>query len=129
MPINSQPTLNSRTSTGPGKAGELHSTLPLIDNEMVEIIREFHETLSKRLVAFQASFSDRNWQQLADHAHWLKGVGGTVGFDVVSSQAHALEQAVKAKAETSKIRSLLDAILESHAMIVLPDYLPNEELV
>jgi HPt (histidine-containing phosphotransfer) domain-containing protein len=40
--------------------------------------------------------SDRDMEALAKLAHWLKGAGGTVGFDVFNEPASELESAAEA---------------------------------
>ena len=43
------------------------------------------------------AWSDRNFEELANLAHWLKGAGGTVGFDAFTEPALSLEQLAKAQ--------------------------------
>ena len=42
----------------------------------------------------QALIEDR-WDELAASAHWLKGAGGTVGFECFTDPARRLEQAAR----------------------------------
>ena len=41
------------------------------------------------------------WKALAEHAHWLKGTGGGMGFDRFYQPANELESAAKAADEQS----------------------------
>ncbi|MBW2280468.1 MAG: response regulator [Deltaproteobacteria bacterium] len=58
-------------------------------------IRKFVARLGEKLDAMQASFEARDFDALAELVHWLKGSGGTVGFDVFSEPAEALETLVR----------------------------------
>jgi HPt (histidine-containing phosphotransfer) domain-containing protein len=61
------------------------------------IIERFAGRLSERLDAMAEARSQRNFDEIASLAHWLKGAGGTVGFDEFTEPAAQLEQFAKAK--------------------------------
>ncbi|MDR4488213.1 MAG: Hpt domain-containing protein [Nitrospirales bacterium] len=44
-----------------------------------------------------AAYSSRDFDALAKLAHWLKGAGGTVGFDEFFEPARELEFAIQAQ--------------------------------
>ena len=44
-------------------------------------IRKFATRLDKQLTAFEHAYTARNFEELAQLAHWLKGAAGTVGYD------------------------------------------------
>jgi HPt (histidine-containing phosphotransfer) domain-containing protein len=51
----------------------------------------------------EGALETRDFDELARLAHWLKGAGGTVGFDAFTEPARELEQHVQAKsADKSK---------------------------
>jgi HPt (histidine-containing phosphotransfer) domain-containing protein len=52
-------------------------------------------------------------------AHWLKGAGGTVGYDAFFEPARDFEQHAKA-ADAKAMRSGLDELLALAARIVIP---------
>ena len=55
-------------------------------------MRSFVEQLPAKLQAMQAALERRDLAELAALAHWLKGAGGTVGFDAFFEPARKLEQ-------------------------------------
>jgi HPt (histidine-containing phosphotransfer) domain-containing protein len=63
------------------------------------------------------AWNDRDFDELANLAHWLKGAGGTVGFDAFTEPAANLEQLAKAKSEAQiedaiiVLRQLADRIV------------------
>ena len=69
-----------------------------------------------RLARMQASWEARDFEELAGLAHWLKGSGGTVGFDEFFEPAAALELLAKEGKEgeieesISELRRLADRI-------------------
>jgi PAS domain S-box-containing protein len=80
-------------------------------------IEKFVCRLEEKLEAMQACWEARDFEELAKLAHWLKGSGGTVGFDDFGSPAAALELLAKERKEgeieaaISELRSLADRIV------------------
>ena len=56
---------------------------------------------------------------MAQLVHWLKGAGGTAGFDAFTEPAKHLEQLVKAQ-KLDDIPAALDAIAELVERIAVP---------
>ncbi len=77
------------------EAGPLLSSLPLDDPDFREVVEEFVERLYERLDAMQQSLRSGDLEELARLAHWLKGSGGTAGFDAFTTPARELEQLAK----------------------------------
>jgi len=75
----------------------LQCSLPLDDADFLDIAIGFAGRLQEKLAAMQQAISARNDAELADLAHWLKGSGGTAGFNAFSTPARNLELAAKAK--------------------------------
>jgi len=81
-----------------------------------KIIDRFINRLGEKLEEMQAALSGSEWKNLANIAHWLKGSGGTVGFDCITAPAteleqHALHQDARAVGEKlSELRMLADRI-------------------
>jgi PAS domain S-box-containing protein len=73
----------------------IHSLLPTDDPELREVVGEFIETLRVRLDDMQTAGETGELAKLAGLAHWLKGAGGTVGFDCFTAPAGNLEHAAK----------------------------------
>jgi PAS domain S-box-containing protein len=63
-------------------------------------IRKFTGRLNEQLLAFERAYGAKNFEELAQLAHWLKGAGGTVGYDEFTEPALRLEQAAKENAES-----------------------------
>ncbi|MEO7862182.1 MAG: Hpt domain-containing protein, partial [Nitrospirales bacterium] len=70
---------------------KLGSTNP----KFASVIARFVGRLDEQLHAMDAAYSNRDMEALAKLAHWLKGAGGTVGFDVLNKPAVGLEAAAK----------------------------------
>ncbi|MFK7733811.1 MAG: ATP-binding protein [Pseudomonadales bacterium] len=87
---NEVPTLDdSMISTGP-------IVSRLTDSRFERLILQFKDRLDMQLVEMQRTVDSADFAELANLAHWLKGAGGTVGFDVFTEPAAELEQAAKA---------------------------------
>ncbi len=61
------------------------------------IVEKFVRRLEDQLDAMSKAWDERNFEELANLAHWLKGAGGTVGFDAFTEPAFGLEQLAKAQ--------------------------------
>ncbi|MBX3444417.1 MAG: PAS domain S-box protein [Planctomyces sp.] len=68
------------------------STLPTDIPKFRAIVEGFVETLARRRRDMQSALDEERWADLALEAHWLKGAGGTVGFDCLTEPAARLEQ-------------------------------------
>ena len=60
------------------------------------IVARFVEQLPVKLAQMDSAAQRADMQELASLAHWLKGAGGSVGFDDLFEPAKALENAAKA---------------------------------
>jgi len=69
------------------------SALASSDSRFDELARKFLERLGDRLRSFAKAYAQEDYEELARLAHWLKGAGGTVGFDVFTDPALQLETA------------------------------------
>jgi CheY-like chemotaxis protein/HPt (histidine-containing phosphotransfer) domain-containing protein len=78
-----------------GLTNSITSNLPTDQPEYRRIVEEFIDTLPDKLGALQAAFDACDLDELAELAHWLKGTGGTVGFDCFTEPARRLEQLAK----------------------------------
>ena len=80
------------------------------------IIEKFTGRLSDQLLSMEAAWNEKNFDEIARLAHWLKGAGGTVGFDAFTEPAAELEQLAKAKNE-DQIAAMLTALRRLAARI------------
>jgi CheY-like chemotaxis protein len=69
-------------------------------------ITKFGARLREQLIAFEQAFASRDFEQLAQLAHWLKGAAGTVGYDDFTEPAARLEECALNR-ETAELASLL----------------------
>ena len=90
------------TSTSAAHTNEawIHSTLPIQDHIFRQIVRECVTKLEGRLPEMRALLEESDWQELASAAHWLKGSGGTAGFNDLTAPSSRLERAAKDEAAT-----------------------------
>lgn len=71
------------------------------------------------------AWNERNFDEIASLAHWLKGAGGTVGFDAFTEPAAQLEQLAKTKsadqieATIVELHRLADRIVVSSDRVAL----------
>ena len=69
------------------------STLPVDNPKFAHLVKLFINKLNDRMPLMEQSFKDNNYSDLADHAHWLKGSGGSVGLMVFTELAIPFEEA------------------------------------
>lgn len=70
----------------------------------------------------QTAFSDHDFDQLAELAHWLKGSGGTAGFHEFTDPAKELEQlARQGGADAEQITEILCEIGAITNALVVPE--------
>jgi CheY-like chemotaxis protein len=93
----------------------------LVDHPRLRrVVIRFGEQLAEKLEAMEAAWSQRDMPALADLAHWLKGSGGTVGYDAFYAPARALEEHARSGAEPV-IGELLAEIRAMAARLHVPD--------
>ncbi len=97
---------------------EISSTLPMDDADFRRIVEMFVGRLRERVPEMRQKLDSKEFAELADLAHWLKGAGGTAGFDMFTSPAADLQKAAEASDET-KIQQLLEEIEEYNRRITL----------
>ncbi len=83
------------------------------------IVMKFLPRLNSQLEAMDQAISDNNFEEIAALAHWLKGSGGTVGFDIFTKPAAAMETSAKSN-NMGDVTKSLNEIKEYAAKIVIP---------
>ncbi len=83
------------------------SSLPLDDAEFFEIVQEFVERLHERLAEMREASARGDHDEVAKLAHWLKGCGGTAGFDDFTAPARTLEELAH-QGESDRILAAID---------------------
>jgi signal transduction histidine kinase/DNA-binding NarL/FixJ family response regulator len=104
------------------------STLPIDLPKFRRIVDNFVVKLADRMNELETTYATGDWEGLARLAHWLKGSGGTVGFDCLTGPAGDLEQFAKQQDAKAARRALDDlsglveritlARIESHELTV-----------
>jgi len=108
------------TSTSSGRLAEpVLCSLPLEDPDFLEIAHDFVGRLKNKLAAMKQAWNQRDLTELASLAHWLKGSGGTAGFDAFTDPAMQLESLAKS-AQTEQIATALDDLIALSDRIQLP---------
>jgi HPt (histidine-containing phosphotransfer) domain-containing protein len=82
------------------------STLPSDNEKFQKLIVLFCRRLEEQLHAFERAAAEKNFAEVAALAHWLKGSGGTVGFDVFTEPAISLEKFAKEQRADEVNRSI-----------------------
>ncbi|MFT5445159.1 MAG: PAS domain S-box-containing protein [Gammaproteobacteria bacterium] len=80
------------------------------DTRMAPIIRAFVERLRAKIETEVGNANTGDLNAVSEFAHWLRGSGGTVGFDEFSEPALTLEQRAKAE-DASGVRDSLQLIV------------------
>ena len=99
--------------------GPIVSRLPVHIKKFRNIIVRFVKRLDEQLDALEKAADGGDLTTVADLAHWLKGAGGTVGFDVFTEPAAQLEIHAK-NGEAPQIKSLIAHLRQLAKRIVVP---------
>ena len=99
---------------------ELISQLPQDNPRIQQIIQKFVTHLVLQLDAMDLAWERNEFDELANLAHWLKGSGGTVGFDAFTEPAKRLEQCAKAH-DGRQSRAAIDQLRHLSQCIVIPE--------
>jgi len=89
----------------------LVSSLPMDDPDFRRIVEGFVEHLREKAVAMRTAWENGDLDELARLSHWLKGAGGTVGFNAFTDPAKKLELFAKQK-QVGRISDALGEILD-----------------
>jgi len=83
------------------------------------IVMKFLPRLNTQIEAMDVAVEKQDYEELAALAHWLKGSGGTVGFDVFTKPAAKMETAAKAD-DLDTVKQCLAEIKDYAGKIVVP---------
>jgi HPt (histidine-containing phosphotransfer) domain-containing protein len=97
----------------------VRSRLPDTHAKFRPIIEKFVDRLAGQLDAIDSALDAGRFDELANLAHWLKGSGGSVGFDHFTEPARDLEEYAKSQ-RTDLARHAVTAIKNLQSRIVLP---------
>ena len=85
------------------------------------VVRTFARTLPTKLALMREALEARRFDELAELAHWLKGAGGTVGFDQFFEPARRYEQHARQQDLPALQRGLLEMQALAGRIVVPPD--------
>jgi len=111
------PSPGNGASDGPPVTSRLASGDPRIR----AIIAKFAGRLDEKLEEMDAAWEARDYTELAALAHWLKGSGGTVGYDDFIEPAKTLEELANTNSEEGVAKALA-ALRGLSRRLVVPDY-------
>ena len=112
----------------PGSASEplanssrppITSSLPLDDPDFQRIVQGFVEHLLAQLDRMEEAWRDGDFESLGQLAHWLKGAGGTLGFDVFTKPATELQEFAE-KRDDEQIEPLIAHLQDLASRIEVP---------
>ncbi len=101
------------------ESGPIVSKLPVHMDKFKDIVVRFIEKLGQQLDAIEKAASGGDLKQVAELAHWLKGAGGTVGYDVFTEPAAELEEHAK-KGNEQHINSTIKNLRQLAKRMVVP---------
>jgi signal transduction histidine kinase/HPt (histidine-containing phosphotransfer) domain-containing protein/ActR/RegA family two-component response regulator len=90
-------------------------------------IRKFTGRLDEQMAAFEKAFAARDFAEVANLAHWLKGAAGTVGYDEFTEPAMKLEQAAKDN-NAADTATMLGEVRGLAARLVAPEESPAPQV-
>ena len=99
---------------------ELVSSLPMDVPEFSEIVRSFGVRLEEVLEEMDEAMANHQFTELAKMGHWLKGSGGTVGFQEFTDPATRFEESAKQE-DLEQLSSVLVELQDLSARIRLPE--------
>jgi len=88
--------------------------------KLKKVVQQFAEKLPGEIVSLNAAHAVGNLEEMATLAHWLKGAGGTVGYDAFTQPAEQLEAAAKSE-QWENISTLLSQINTLTENLVSPE--------
>ncbi len=100
---------NANTATSNSIQTPIRSNPYDKDGQLAALAERFALRLGDQLNEMNKAVCAHDYRALAALAHWLKGTGGTVGYDVLTAPASRLETAANDKDEFA-IRSAMNAL-------------------
>lgn len=96
------------------------SKLPTHIKKFRNIVVRFIKRLNQQLDALEKAEAHGDLKAIEELAHWLKGAGGTVGFDVFTEPAAQLEIYAK-KEDTPQIKASIANLRQLSKRIAVPE--------
>lgn len=126
------PAISSRSEAEPApitvaQRAKIKSSLPMNRPKFRGIVRQFRLKLMDEIEQMENSLREQNFELLAERAHWLKGTGGTVGFDAFTRPAQTLEIHAHQQ-QADQAQQALEMIREIAELIEIPEEDPEPVL-
>ncbi|MEL7498378.1 MAG: ATP-binding protein [Planctomycetota bacterium] len=99
----------SAGQTEPGKY--IESSLPMDDEDFIHIARLFTEQLHRKIQLMETAAESSDFTELFNLGHWLKGAGGSAGFDAFNQPGKQIETAATAHDDIA-IQQLIEQLRE-----------------
>jgi PAS domain S-box-containing protein len=103
------------------KGQKIYSKLPMDEPEFREIVIDFIPQLKLKMNEMGVALNSDKLTELAGLAHWLKGAGGTCGFEEFSQPALKLELAAK-RGDRSDCRTQLAELVDLSQRVAVEEY-------
>lgn len=97
----------------------MQSTLPLAVPEFRDVVESFVSSIDGTMRELRTAHQKRNYQEIREVAHRLKGTGGTVGFGAFTEPSHKLQMAAEAR-DDETIAAMLTELEEISACLESP---------
>jgi len=107
-------------------ASPIVSKLPTSNEKFRHLIVRFIARLKEQLQTVEQARLRGQVEEIASFAHWLKGAGGTVGFDEFTAPAAKLENLAKAGASEPDIQQAIAHLTGLAKRLVIPDAEPTD---
>jgi len=96
VPTTAAPAAAAESANDQGENEELYYSRLAGSEKLAPVVEKFITRVREQYTKMEIASNDKDFTELAGLAHWLKGSGGTVGFDQLSQPAKQLEDNAKA---------------------------------
>lgn len=96
VPTTAAPAAAAESANDQGENEELYYSRLAGSEKLAPVVEKFITRVREQYTQMEIASNDKDFTELAGLAHWLKGSGGTVGFDQLSQPAKQLEDNAKA---------------------------------
>ncbi|CAB5105766.1 Two-component system sensor histidine kinase [Olavius algarvensis associated proteobacterium Delta 3] len=97
------------------------SKLPADNAKFRDLIARFISSLQDRFDAVEQARSEGDFGKVADFAHWLKGSGGTMGFDQFTEPAARLEMLAREGSRETEILQTMEQLRDMAGRLVISE--------
>ena len=105
----SHPTASQRTRTD--LPDVITTSFPMDDEDFLHIATLFISRLHKQIDKMAAACDADDFDELHELGHWLKGAGGSAGFEIFSASGERLEDCATSM-DTAQAKQQIDEIRE-----------------